>query len=59
MPTNRMLYTLEDVKNMIADFEDVKPEDVEIYDCCSLVLQDSMSDNNIVTEQGYIFQVDK
>ena len=54
-----MLYTLEDVKNMIADFEDVKPEDVEVYDCCSLVLQDSMSDNNIVTEQGYIFQVDK
>ena len=57
--TNRKLYTLEDVKNMIADFEDVKPEDVEIYDCCSLVLQDSMSDNNIVTEKNYIFQVDK
>ena len=54
-----MLYTLEDVKNMIVDFEDVKPEDVEVYDCCSLVLQDSMSDNNIVTEQGYIFQVNK
>ena len=41
-----MLYTLEDVKNMIADFEDVKPEDVEVYDCCSLVLQDAMADNS-------------
>ena len=59
MPTNRMLYTLEDVKNMIADFEDVKPEDVYVYDCCSLVLQNALVDNNVVTEQSYIFQVDK
>ena len=57
MPTNRMLYTLEDVKNMIADFEDVKPEDVEIYECGTLKLDAQFSVD--VNDNSYIFQVDK
>ena len=57
MPTNRMLYTLEDIKKLIAYFEEVKPEDVQIYECGTLRLENrSPSD---VADNSYIFQVDK
>ena len=54
MPTNRMLYTLEDVKKLIAYFMDIKPEDVEIYECGTLKL-----DAHYLVDNSYIFQVDK
>ena len=52
-----MLYTLGDVKNIIADFEDVNPEDVEIYECGTLKLNAQFLVD--VNDNSYIFQVDK
>ena len=57
MPTNRTLYTLEDIKKMIAYFEDVKPADVQIYECGTLRLENEFPSD--VADNSYIFQVDK
>ena len=54
MPTNRILYTLQDIKAMLTERHPT--EEIEIYDCLGLMLQDEMGPRE-VEDASYLFQV--
>ncbi len=60
MPTNRVLYTLLDVKEMIAEKEKIKTSQIDFFNGLALLFEDDFGDGNIeVSDNAYIFQFDR
>ena len=57
MPTIRKLYTLGEVRAIIAKIEKVDAENVIIYEASELSLEDCFGGRG-VEDETYIFQVD-
>ena len=57
MPQKRILYTLDEVKKILAKENDMDAEFVHIYEGCKLELRDFYG-NHDVNSDSFIFQVD-
>jgi len=57
MTTNRKLYTLDDIKELIVKDYVNSPEDVKIYDLSTLKLESNGMDYEVEGD-SYLFQID-
>ncbi len=58
MPSIRKLYTLLDVKQLIANKEKCPIDEVNIYECKEMVIDDGCGGNYGVENDTFLFQVD-
>jgi pantothenate synthetase len=63
VPTNRVLYTIGDIKNVLAKLEGVTPDSVEVFEPNTLARVDFSQDFDSypknMSDDHYLFQVDK
>jgi hypothetical protein len=59
MPTTRILYTLNEVKALLAEKEGVPVENVDVHDIFDIYLEPRDGDSIKVKKNTYLFQVDK
>jgi hypothetical protein len=58
MPTNRIIYTLQDIKILLARIHHVKKEAVDVYEGNKIEL-DCGQGRFEIHENSYLFQLDK
>lgn len=57
--TKRILFTLGDIKELLAKKYHIKNKDIEIYNCDEILLRDCVGDIEIgITNKHYLFQID-
>jgi len=58
MPQNRILYTLQDIKKILAEKHRINIENVQIYERCTLNLEDGFGYHELESN-SFLFQIDK
>ena len=58
MSTNRVLYTVADIKEVLAKLEGVPPDSVQVFECQTLSIGSDFHGMDLMDEH-YVFQVDK
>jgi hypothetical protein len=58
LPTIRKLYTLQEVKELLAKKNNVHEKDVDVFENRTIEISDILGNSYEVEDNSYLFQVD-